>query len=67
MATSSFINLRNPDVEALMDAGEDSWSDEMNLDGFTYSRLGGLFGQDSFSKQISARDSKWFVKWLNKD
>ncbi|MDO8550028.1 MAG: hypothetical protein Q7S39_07765, partial [Ignavibacteria bacterium] len=65
---NSFMNLRNTEVGAIMDAGEDSWPDELNLDGFTYSRLGGLFGQDApLSKQIAERDSRWFVDWMAKD
>jgi hypothetical protein len=64
----SFMNLRNTEVGAIMDAGEDSWPDELNLDGFTYSRLGGLFGHDvPLSKQIAERESKWFVDWMARD
>jgi len=66
--SNSFMNLRNTEIGAIMDAGEDSWPDELNLDGFTYSRLGGLFGQDVLlNKQIAERDSEWFIKWMAKD
>ncbi|MBI3363351.1 MAG: hypothetical protein HY033_00415 [Ignavibacteriae bacterium] len=60
----SSLILRNTEIGVLQDAGEDSWPETMELDGFTYEHLGGLFGSE---RGIGERESKWFVQWLAKD
>ncbi|MBI4526526.1 MAG: pentapeptide repeat-containing protein [Deltaproteobacteria bacterium] len=54
--------LRNTHVAALQDT-EDAWPEKIKLDGFTYSRLGGLAGDFS---QIAKRKGAWFISWLAK-
>ncbi|MCH7539677.1 MAG: hypothetical protein IH999_04665 [Proteobacteria bacterium] len=59
--------LRNTVVEALQDR-EESWPEnlQLELDGFTYSRLGG-FGAEA-GRDMASRDAQWFIKdWLAKD
>ncbi len=60
----SCLILRNTEIGALHDADEDSWPETMELDGFTYEHLGGLFDSE---RGIGERESKWFIQWLAKD
>jgi hypothetical protein len=66
---NSFMNLCNTKVGALLDGGENSWPEKIDLDGFTCSGLGGFWGNESnvSNKDIRERDAKWFIKWLAKD
>jgi uncharacterized protein YjbI with pentapeptide repeats len=57
--------LRNTVVNTLQDR-EESWKDvQPELDGFTYSRLGG-FGAEA-GPDMASRRAQWFIKWLAKD
>ncbi len=55
--------LQNTEVKALQDR-EDSWPNELELTGFTYSRLGGLTSAES--KSMATREVKWLKSWLEK-
>ena len=57
------LTLRNTSVDVLQDT-QDAWplNLELELDGFTYSRLG--VGRE---ERLYMRGSKWFVDWLAKD
>jgi len=55
--------LRNTQVGALQDL-PDAWPDRLELDGFTYDRLGG-FARGGPS-DIASRDLSWFLTWLQK-
>jgi hypothetical protein len=53
---------------------EDAWPTELQLDGFTYNRLGGFGGmservdlQGSCDVDMHARDVSWYVDWLARD
>ena len=63
---NSRLILRNTVVEALQDRKE-SWPEnlQLELDGFTYSRLGG-FGAEA-GRDMASRDAQWFIDWLAKD
>jgi hypothetical protein len=62
----SQLILRNAGVGAVQDSGEkNAWPDTLNLNGFTYSRLGGLYG-DGGRSDIAARKAKDFIAWLGK-
>lgn len=66
--------LRNTDVGTIQDRVEtegntekDAWPAELQLDGFTYDRLGGFAGHGEESDML-ARDSSWYVEhWLDRD
>ena len=61
--------LRNATVWAFQDWADgegDAWPPELQLDGFTYERLGGLAGDDRGS-DLSRRPVDWFVGWLVRD
>jgi hypothetical protein len=55
--------LRNMEVGALQDSPE-AWPDDLELEGFTYDRLGGSM-VDSTNK-MADRDVSWFKEWLGK-
>ncbi len=66
------LTLRNTVVDAWQDQ-EDAWPESLELEGFTYKRLGG-FGAagatdiaDRKTKEITDRETKWFTAWLAKD
>lgn len=62
----SKMNLRNTTVGAIQDADAetDSWPEQMELDGFSYGRLGGL-GAIGVA-DIAQRKSDWFIDWLGR-
>lgn len=55
--------LRNTEVGSLQDRPE-AWSEELELDGFTYGRLGGMAGDGA--SDLTRRDVGWFKEWLAK-
>ena len=56
--------LRNTAVGAIQDRPEDAWPDNVELDGFTYGRLGGLSRRGSANSMMT-RDIKWYTsRWL---
>ena len=59
----SKLTLRNTKTEALQDSPK-SWPEDLELDGFTYTRLGG-FGADA-SNNMATRDTDWLEGWLEK-
>jgi len=66
---NSILRLRNTQVGTIEDGGEDSWPQQLDLDGFNCSRLGGLFNHQNIgiTKPITDRNSKWFIDWLAKE
>jgi uncharacterized protein YjbI with pentapeptide repeats len=56
--------LRNTSVNALQDEPQ-AWPSGIDLDGFTYERLGGF--SDKADSAIAARETEWFVRWLRRD
>ena len=59
--------LRNTEVGTLqdrLDKDQDAWPRELELDGFTYSHLGGMTGDGA--SEMTGRDVGWFKKWLTK-
>ncbi len=44
---------------------EDSWPETLELEGFTYGRLGGLGAEGT--ADIEKRSSAWFIDWLARD
>lgn len=62
----SRLNLRNATCDAVQDGSQaDAWPEQVELDGFTYRRFGGL-GADA-GTDVAERGSKWFVDWLARD
>ena len=59
---SAILSLRHTNVGTLQD-DEKVWPEILNLDGFTYERLVGMYGSD----EAANRGSGWFVKWLEKN
>ena len=57
------LTLRNTEVGALQDH-EDACPDDVELVGFTYSRLGGFEAGDRYS--MAGREVKWMINWLEK-
>ncbi|MGB8276311.1 MAG: hypothetical protein WCF20_00010, partial [Methylovirgula sp.] len=66
--------LRNTHAGALQDAWNegtwrrdrrDAWPEVLQLDGFTYDRLGG-FGDDPGSEMLN-RPLDWYIAWLERD
>jgi hypothetical protein len=55
--------LRNTEVGVLQDE-ENAWPEELELDGFTYTRLGGMTGDGP--SDLTRRDVRWFRGWLAK-
>ena len=63
----SVMVLRNTTVYAIQDAakdGADSWPKTLQLEGFSYRRLGGS-GVHGFA-DLAQRESKWFIDWLKR-
>jgi len=61
----AMLNLRNSTIGALQDR-IDAWPQRLVLDGFVYKRLGGLQGTGD-TADMSRRDTKWFIAWLERD
>jgi len=58
--------LRNASVDGIHDtAAKGVWAPDLELDGFTYRRFGGL-GADA-EADVAKRGSGWFIDWLAKD
>ncbi len=57
--------LRSTTVASLQDRNG-SWPVEIELDGFTYARLGG-YVDESGGNHSAPRTSEWFIAWLAKD
>jgi hypothetical protein len=58
--------LRNASVDAIQDTAEEGvWPPGLDLDGFTYRRLGGLGA--GAEADVASRGSRWFIDWLAKD
>lgn len=63
------LDLRNAAVGAIQDriAGKaDAWPKSVQLNGFTYERLGGV-GDAEKESDLARRESAWFVDWLSRD
>lgn len=59
------LTLRNTEVGTLQDRlDRDAWPKELELDGFTYSHLGGMAGDGA--SDLTGRDVGWFKEWLTK-
>lgn len=61
--------LRNTHVGAFQDRlsdDGDAWPAEVQLDGFTYDRLGGLLG-GGLEADMMSRDTTWYIDWLKRD
>jgi hypothetical protein len=60
--------LRNTEVGTLQDRfdrdRDDAWPKKLELDGFTYSHLGGMAGDGA--SEMTGRDVGWFKEWLTK-
>jgi hypothetical protein len=72
---AALLVLRNAHVGALQDwwqynssdnSSDSSWPEALELEGFTFDRLGGLFGTGKEAKMM-ARPSRCYVEWLGKD
>jgi hypothetical protein len=59
----SKLTLRNTEIGAIQDR-TDAWPKKLELDGFTYARLGGIAG-DNIS-DLTRRNVEWFKEWLAK-
>ena len=63
---NSRLTLRNTRIGAMRDH-EDAWPDRLELDGFTYERLGGLGSKDP-ENDMGRRPVEWLSKkWLERD
>ena len=58
------LKLRNTAAGALHDT-KDIWPDNVELNGLTYTRLGGFGGDDE--GRSGARQSDWLIDWLQTD
>ena len=58
------LSLHNTEVTALKDL-PDAWPDEIELVGFTYSRMGG-FGEGDVASSMATREISWMKEWLEK-
>ena len=58
------LNLRNARVGNLQD-DERAWPDQITLEGFTYTHLGGYGGEER--QDMRNRPIDWWHRWLNKD
>ena len=64
--SDSRLTLRNTRIGAMRDH-EDAWPDRLELDGFTYDRLGG-FGSKDPENDMGRRSAEWLSKeWLGRD
>lgn len=67
--------LQNVEAGAIQDRRypTDAWPSQLELDGFTYQRLGGysrpvaLDVQGETGASMADRDAEWFVEWLDND
>lgn len=57
--------LRDVKADAIQDLSDYSWPDTLDLNGFTYRSLGGLFANSEKDPMIS-RSGEWFENWLGK-
>jgi len=57
------LTLRDTHVGTLQDL-PDSWPDELQLDGFTYSHFSGFPAGDNYS--MATRNVEWMKQWLKK-
>jgi hypothetical protein len=72
---TAWLILRNTSVAALQDrldrvpagAPHDAWPGDqrLQLDGFSYVRLGGLGGEDT--SEMMGRPTSWYTDWLRRD
>ena len=72
---SAWLVLRNASVGAVQDrlyrlpngTLQDAWPEgtHLQLDGFTYKRLGGLGGENS--SEMMSRPTSWYSDWLRRD
>ncbi|NIW99099.1 MAG: hypothetical protein GWN13_12805, partial [Phycisphaerae bacterium] len=64
---ASRMVLRNTTVGAIQDADvmTDSWPEYLELEGFTYHRLGGFGAMGA--ADIAKRNREWFIQWLERD
>jgi hypothetical protein len=51
---------------------EDAWPEQLQLDGFTYDRLGGFGGNSEVDSpdtdiNMQSRDVNWYINWLARD
>jgi uncharacterized protein YjbI with pentapeptide repeats len=60
----SRMTLRNTEAGAVQDR-RSSWPEMLELEGFTYRRLGGLGAEGE--ADIGKRNSAWFIEWLARD
>jgi len=59
--------LRNTSVSVLHDE-EDAWPRHLELDGFTYDRLGGVAERVvDPSRRRNDRPNRWYIDWLDRD
>jgi hypothetical protein len=56
------LTLRNTSVGAIQDL-RNSWPDKLDLTGFTYRNLGGIYGRGD---PMIGRPAKWFQNWLGR-
>jgi hypothetical protein len=67
LATSPMLILRNAHVDAFQDSA-DAWPPFLDLEGFRYDRLGGVFGGiDSGRNDMRQRSAEEWVDWLSRD
>jgi hypothetical protein len=60
------LNLRNASCDAFRDGGQaGAWPNEIELEGFTYKRIGGLGA--AAESDVAKRGPKWFIDWLGND
>lgn len=56
--------LRNTEAGALQDREEEgAWPGKLELEGFTFNRLGGF---DAGATDVASRCAGWFIRWLGK-
>ena len=59
------LTLKNCSVGALQD-GKDAWPKKVDMDGFTYNRLGGFTADIWEVDRLEKRGTKWMTDWLAK-
>ena len=63
----SRLVLRNTAVGCVQTPPDlDAFPKDLDLDGYSYTRLGGLGSVDSES-EMASRPPEWFIEWLNRD
>jgi hypothetical protein len=67
---AALLVLRNTHAGALQDwwqdSSDNSWPKVLELEGFTFDRLGGLYGEGK-AADMMVRPSECYVEWLGKD